>query len=91
MTVAVEDPSAATEPRSLPQREPVTLYSLVFMMGALAVVVVAILTLGDTPGAAASIAAVGLVLAVLAQIFVIRRRVFTPSTVADIVAKVTKP
>lgn len=81
---------AEANPHALSVKDPVALYSFAFMLAALAVVVVAILALRGTPGAAASLAAVGVVLAILAQIFVIRRRVFAPSTVAEIVAKLTR-
>jgi len=75
----------AVEQHGLRAKEPAALAGMVFALCALAGFVVIVLAWGDRPGTALPTGVVGLVMLAFVQVVVLRRSIFRPSTVADII------
>jgi hypothetical protein len=76
----------AVERTGLRVSEPAAFHGTAFALCALAGFVVIVLAWGDRPGTALPTGIVGLVMLAFVQVVVLRRTIFKPSTVADIIA-----
>jgi hypothetical protein len=81
----IEPLKQAVERDGIRATEPAALAGTAFALCALAGFVVIVLEWGDRPGTALPMGIVGLVLLAFVQVVVLRRSIFRPSTVADII------
>ena len=81
----IEPIRRAVEHQGLRETEPAAVAGTVFATVALAGFVGIVLAWGDQPSTALPLGIVGLVLLAFVQVVVLRRAIFQPSTVADIV------
>jgi hypothetical protein len=81
----IEPIRQAVEQHGLRTKEPAALAGTAFALCALAGFVVIVLAWGDRPGTALPTGVVGLVMLAFVQVVVLRRSIFRPSTVADII------
>jgi hypothetical protein len=81
----IEPIRRAVEHPGIREREPAALAGTVFATFALVGFIAIVLAWGDDPGMAVPAGTIGLILLAFVQVVVLRRAIFQPSTVADIV------
>lgn len=74
----------ATKER-LGDREPLRLYTAAFVALIMVLFTVVVITLGDQKGAAILVGVVGVIMLGAIQMVVLRKKLFSPSTVADVI------